>query len=104
MVLIPLSYNLMQDYYANELCTQRDMSENMCKGRCFINQQLQDAKDTAGDEKAPFTVKERVVNLFLEFLSFPTIEPPALNTTLNAVYKRIQTDEWVDEIFIPPRG
>lgn len=52
-----LTFKLNQDKIADELCINLDEPELMCKGKCFLDDQLAKINATQSDEKGQTPVK-----------------------------------------------
>lgn len=103
LLFFPISYALLQDYYATELCREKENPESECNGLCFLNDQLDLLTDKPGDKKAPTFTFERVINLYLPSAYHFILTIETVSNSLNADYIEITPFELIREIIIPPK-
>ena len=60
-----MQYEWQKDYYANERCEQKNLTENDCQGFCQIKALLQEEQSSAPQPKLP-SFQEEEANLFLD--------------------------------------
>jgi hypothetical protein len=80
--IILLSFEVNQDFIANNFCVQKDVEDNCCKGSCQLKKQLSD--DEAKSESIPFqNLKDKLdVHLFCEAETLYVFSPKAADKTL----------------------
>lgn len=73
--VVMLTYQINKDYIADNLCVKKEVKNNCCKGKCWIQSNLMDDVEPEPDKNTP-----RQVNLKLK-LDKCTVETP--NTILS---------------------
>jgi len=102
---IVIDFKINQDFIAEMLCINREKPMTMCKGTCYLTDQLNKAEEQEG-QRAPASKKERVELIYcysesiIDSLSIPDIYTGELNP--------VSVDTWypsafVHDIFHPPQ-
>mgnify|MGYP001793037489 CR=1 FL=1 len=102
---ILIDFKINQDFIAEVLCINKEEPIPICKGSCYLSEQLKKAEEQE-EKQAPNNKKER-----LEVLYFYTIKSLALlgladsySTKFNPAYKDgFHPSSFICDIFRPPK-
>jgi hypothetical protein len=98
-----IQYTVFKEYIAKNLCVKKDIPHNCCHGKCYLEKQVKNVKET-GDNEERNTNRRAEIKPLNEFLSgdmsFPDLFSSSIKYQLKIV--TINVPWFVSEIFIPP--
>lgn len=99
---ITVAFNLNRDYIAANLCINRFDAMPLCKGSCFLEEQLN--KDQQQQQKLP-DLKAKEINLFYQDNSIGLYKHPAIADDFcffPELTTSFITSEYLRSVFRPP--
>ncbi|WP_338395401.1 hypothetical protein [Fulvitalea axinellae] len=100
-----LTFNIFQQYIADNLCENRDRPMTMCYGNCFLEKELN--KTTEQEEQRGIADETSVsLDLYSKFTSVSNPEKPVdfiSKKGLIKVYSNAYHFLWENSLFHPPR-
>ncbi|HRI29567.1 MAG TPA: hypothetical protein PK239_01165 [Chitinophagales bacterium] len=102
MWLVNLAFSVKQSYIANTLCQNKDKPQMQCKGKCYLEKQLQQSEQNTRHNTA--LLKEVNLDVFgsiqqLQLKQIPAQFIPALSYPTN---QPLLTSGFMAAIFHPP--
>lgn len=103
-----IQYFLFKDYIARNLCVKKDIKNNCCQGKCFLEKQLKavDESTTENSNNNLNTNFKKIQNNDIkEFLSsfFSTSKPVTSDLVRQAYWVASGIPGFVSVIFVPPK-
>jgi len=99
---IIISFKINQDYIAANLCINRFETIPVCKGSCFLENQLNQAQKQ--QQKLP-DLKTKEINLFFQNNS-TELQEPIIFISSNISYPNLNTSfitsDYLNSVFRPP--
>lgn len=102
--LIYMDFELRQDYIAEVLCIERDKPMTVCKGKCFLSDQLDRAMEQQENEEQLSPVE---ITFFFHQHAFELATNPLkalTNRTYSAYAEQLHANPSLKGIFHPPRS
>lgn len=101
-----LSFKLNQEYIAKTLCVQRNISNNICCGKCHLKKQLQ-KEDQEEQKQLPAGSKERFEVLsyrtITDLLYLKTFDEYPIKPAFPGWKCRLYASSYISGIFHPPQ-
>jgi hypothetical protein len=86
------------DYVQTELCEQREVEDNCCKGKCYLTKQVKKVEEPSTSETTAIRFSEIIF-----ILPFSAHTPDAEGfVPLMGVYKTPKTTAYLTTVFHPP--
>ena len=103
--LVYLDFEIRRDYIAEVLCVKKDEPITVCGGQCFLNNQLEQARQQqeSNDEK---TTHRYTVDLYSYHDPLPVISNKSIpfNVSFFTVNEALYLNLFVNQIFHPPQA
>ena len=99
-----IQYNLFKDYIAKKLCVNREMKDNCCQGKCFLDKQIKLTNENSTTNET--NNSRKVLNSEVkEFLSSHIIIPKPVEKKLSPQYfkETFIISKIAFAIFVPPK-
>jgi hypothetical protein len=98
-----LEYDLFGDYIAENLCVKRNEANNCCRGKCFLEKQIDLVNET--DSNAGDPVKKRHINPasddYIKVNALPEAPNPFIKVQLS-VFSEFRIPKITADIPVPP--
>ena len=98
-----IHYAVFKEYIAKNLCVKKDIPHNCCHGKCYLEKQVKNVKETGDNEERNTNKKaeSRPLNEFLSgYISFPDLFGISIKHIVKTV--TISFTWFISEIFVPP--
>jgi hypothetical protein len=97
--VVLVNYAVQFDYYASELCEEKNMEESSCNGSCQVSQELRSSSSDTEQKEAPqvsleelnYTISEKLVSPYPRFV---------LKFTSN--WFQTMMEDGVTDVLVPP--
>ena len=98
-----IHYAVFKEYIAKNLCVKKDIPHNCCQGKCYLEKQVKNIKETGDNEERNSNRKaeSRPLNEYLSgSFSFPALFAVSIRYILKI--EAINVLWFVSIIFVPP--
>jgi hypothetical protein len=99
-----LEYLLFKDYISKNLCINKDIPDNCCHGKCYLDEQLKKAIEPIDTDRNSNTKIFRDKKVEDHLLARTTLSKPAVERILyNSFYSERIIDSFLTPAFVPPK-
>ncbi len=95
-------FNFNKNYIANSLCKNKDVPGSCCKGKCYLNKEVQKADDESSSQSNNNTVNSKEDLSSQIIFSNDEIFPPSANRLYNT-YKLNYSTLFMESDTPPPK-
>ncbi len=103
---ILIDFKINQDFIEDVLCINKDTPIKMCKGKCYLSNQLKKVENQE-EKQAPSSKKERIDVVYYhckQTLDFQNLADRYLSSMSPGANDELHTSSFISAIFRPPKG
>ena len=102
---ILIDFKINQDFIEDVLCINKDTPIKMCKGKCYLSNQLKKVENQE-EKQAPASQKERIEVVYYHCkytLDFHNLADRYLSSMSPGADDELHTSSFISAIFRPPK-
>jgi len=101
-----VEYSFFKDYIAKNLCVKKEIKNNCCQGKCFLEKQIKEVDENSSENNNSNNNNKKIQNddskEFLGSYLF-TFRPVALNLVPQSYWEASKMPGFASVIFVPPK-
>ncbi len=102
-VIILINFHINRDYIAKNLCLQKEVEDNCCKGSCHLKEKLDDQDKKEQTPALPVFKDKNETQLYYQKLLSFNGNTFNLESILVIPYKETKTTSFSVSVFHPPK-